>query len=478
MARPGSRRRVAPAARGGNADERNDRSRCAALVRGLARPAGRTARCLAARTIAARCAARTRAAPAAGRGRARRLPRERAGGARSRGIPDPRRPCRQLPAAVAAGCRRDGRGLPRAPRRRQLPAGGGGQADPSAAPGGLTRIPPADAGPLRPGTDPAGAPAASQHRPHPRRRPHRGRHPVAGDGVRRRQLADRLLRTQPARPARAPATVPEGLRRRAGGAPAPDRASRPEAGQHPGHPRRRTQAARLRHRTHPAGRQRGAAGDRTHRDDAGLRQPRAHAPATADHRFRRLFAGRAAVPAAGRHAPVRARRIESGRSRTHRLRRHATVDPHAARARRPAGARRAGRRRSRTGGCARHAQGRDAALRHRAGTGRRHRTLAGRQAGAGASGFAAVPPAQVRRPPSAGRGRGRAGADRGAGRIRVRAVAGAPGPAGGGRHARDERLPARRAEDLGSVRCRPRADHERGAGRSRQDHRRAFRHAP
>ncbi len=82
-----------------------------------------------------------------------------------------------------------------------------------------------------------------------RRRRDRRRPAVPGHGAGRRPAHHRLLRPAPPR-ARGPAApLPFGVRRGAVGAPAPDRAPRSQAVEHPGVGRRRTgEAARLRRR--------------------------------------------------------------------------------------------------------------------------------------------------------------------------------------------------------------------------------------
>ena len=103
-------------------------------------------------------------------------------------------------------------------------------------------------------------------------------------------------------------SVPHGVRRRSVRAREPRRPSRPQARQHPRDEGRRAEAARLRCRQDPVARRRARrrpGGVGRHVDhDARLRQPGAGERAAEHHSDRRLLAGRAAVRAAHRRAPV------------------------------------------------------------------------------------------------------------------------------------------------------------------------------
>jgi hypothetical protein len=91
--------------------------------------------------------------------------------------------------------------------------------------------------------------------------------PLCRDGAGRRRAHRWLLRVAQAHRARARAAVPPGLCRGELRAPAPHRASRPKAQQHPGHGRRLGEAAGLRHRQ-------AAGGGRAHRCRRGQQDRR------------------------------------------------------------------------------------------------------------------------------------------------------------------------------------------------------------
>ncbi len=90
--------------------------------------------------------------------------------------------------------------------------------------------------PAVPGRTPdPGQPESSQHRPVAGRRRDRDQSALPGHGIHPRRARGSILRPESAGPARAARIVSTGLRRGAIRAPEPDRPSRHQARQHPGH---------------------------------------------------------------------------------------------------------------------------------------------------------------------------------------------------------------------------------------------------
>ena len=159
---------------------------------------------------------------------------------------------------------------------------------------------------------------APQHRAAPRRGHHRGRPSLLRDGARGGRAHRPLLRrAQAPRPGAA-----EALRGRVLGgaarAPQPGGPPRPQAEQHPGHRRGRSQAPGLRHcqAAQPGGGRRPLPGDGAG-DDPGVRQSGAGPRPGDHHRDRRVLPGRHPLRAAHRASPVpgeepRARRGAEG----------------------------------------------------------------------------------------------------------------------------------------------------------------------
>ncbi len=176
------------------------------------------------------------------RRRRNRRRRRGPGPGRRRGRPDRRVPSRGVSARRADRRRGDGQCLSGRAGRR-LRATGRRQADQAwdGQRGHRPAVPHRDPRPGRAGE-------ASQHRRADRRRHGRGRPALFRDGVRRRPSDRRVLRRPSAGRPGAAAAVRPGLRRGPVRPSACGDPPRPEAGQHPGHGRRRAEADRLRDR--------------------------------------------------------------------------------------------------------------------------------------------------------------------------------------------------------------------------------------
>lgn len=198
-------------------------------------------------------------------------------------------------AVYLAGPRRSG--VP-AERRGEAPQGGHGQR--------RHRPPVSYRSP-----DP-GRPRPSPHRQAARRRHLRGRSAVLRHGIRRRRAGRSLLRRPQARHRRAARALLRRLFRGALRAPEPGGSPRPQTEQHPGHRRRDSQAAGLRHRQAAGpgapGRRGAPDGDGAAADDPGIRQPGAGPGRGDHHRDRRLLPGGGALPSADRSLALPPRR--------------------------------------------------------------------------------------------------------------------------------------------------------------------------
>ena len=207
---------------------------------------------------------------------------------------------RPVPAGTPARRRRHGPGLAGRARRRPVPAPGRAEA---AAPGpGRSRPAPAlhprarrssRASAIR--TSRACSTPASAATASPTWRWNTSRANRSPTTARSHGLSTSHARLQP---------VPAGLRRGQPRARQPDRASRPEAVEHPGHAGRRGAPARLRHRQ-AARRPDRRAEQHPHRRarlHPALRRARADPRRAGHHHDRRVFARRGAVRTADRHA--------------------------------------------------------------------------------------------------------------------------------------------------------------------------------
>ena len=229
---------------------------------------------------------------------------------------------RPVPDSLGARAWRDGPRLSRRAGGRRFRASGGAQ---GRGPGRQWRR--RDRAPFpRRAPDPR-APRASRDRPPLRRRPRRGRALVSRARVRRGFESHRpRARARPG-DCRAPAPLPR--RPRGGGVCARrlGRPSRPQAGQHPGRPRRQTATARFRDRQ-VSGRRRGGNGPgrlghphRYARAHAGLCESGAVSRCCRHSRLGRLLAGsgvlrapggRASLPTEGNRSGDRARHPRRG----------------------------------------------------------------------------------------------------------------------------------------------------------------------
>ena len=172
-----------------------------------------------------------------GRGRRRR---ERLARSRRRLA---RRPApRHVSDPAQARLRRHGRRVSRRARGRGIPAAGRDQAGPQ------RRVLAPGARPAAHGAADPGDAAAPEHRATARRRARAGRHALPRHGVHRRRTDRRLLRPAATVAGRTDRAGAHSVLGRALRAPEPDRASRPEAEQHPDHAARRAEAAGFRHR--------------------------------------------------------------------------------------------------------------------------------------------------------------------------------------------------------------------------------------
>ncbi len=201
---------------------------------------------------------------------------------------------RRLPAGGGNRPRRHGHRLRGGARRRRVRPAGGDQ-DPAR----VERGPGRRAVPLRAAR--ARRPRSPGHRQAAGCRQHRRRHALPGHGAGRRPAHRRVVRGARDRCPRACRPGGKGVHRPGVCASASGRAPRRQGGQHPGHCRRRAQAARLRHRHAARHRWRGDDGpdpDGASQLHAGIRQPRADPRRAGHHRLGRLLARRRALPAA------------------------------------------------------------------------------------------------------------------------------------------------------------------------------------
>jgi hypothetical protein len=162
-----------------------------------------------------------------------------------RGSRSRRRAHRSVSHRAQPRARRHGRGVPRGAGRRAVPAAGRHQAGPARS--AVT----SRSGPAEARTPDPGDARSSEHRASVRRRHDCRRHAIYRHGVRRRRAYRHLLRLAVADDRTAAAVVQGDLLRCAPRAPEPDRASRPQAVEHPGCARRYAEAARFRHRQTP-----------------------------------------------------------------------------------------------------------------------------------------------------------------------------------------------------------------------------------